>query len=152
VTPAAGFISPRAALLLGAVAALPSYWGIVWRARTKLDDSLDVSAAHGLGGVVGALLTGVLASEAWGGFKGHLGVQLLGVLAAVVYSGGATLLLLKLVSLVLPLRARTRDEGMGLDVVAHGEEAYGTGEGAILVLHEPSGHALSSPAVAEHEA
>ncbi|HEX5042118.1 MAG TPA: ammonium transporter [Candidatus Polarisedimenticolaceae bacterium] len=153
VTPAAGFISPRSALLLGALAALPSYWGIVWRARTKLDDSLDVSAAHGLGGVVGALLTGVLASHAWGGSDGHLGVQLMGVLAAVVYSGGVTLLLLKLVGLVLPLRARTRDEGMGLDVVAHGEEAYGTGEGAILVLHEDgSGHTVPTHAVAEHEA
>jgi Amt family ammonium transporter len=152
VTPAAGFISPRSALLLGALAALPSYWGIVWRARTKLDDSLDVSAAHGLGGVVGALLTGVLASAAWGGSDGRLGVQALGVVAAIVYSGSATLVLLKLVSLVLPLRARTRDEGMGLDVVAHGEEAYGTGEGAILVLHEPAGHGMASHAVAEHEA
>jgi len=152
ITPAAGFVSPRSALLLGAIAALPSYWGIVGRARTKLDDSLDVSAAHGLGGVVGALLTGVLASAAWGGADGHLGVQALGVLAAIVYSGGVTLVLLKLVNVVLPLRAGMRDEGMGLDVVAHGEEAYGTGEGAILVLHEGPGHGLPSPTVAEREA
>jgi Amt family ammonium transporter len=87
VTPAAGFISPRSALLLGALAALPSYWGIVWRARTKLDDSLDVSAAHGLGGVVGALLTGVLRLGGLGRLPGHLGVQAMGVLAAIVYSG-----------------------------------------------------------------
>jgi len=154
ITPAAGFISPRSALLLGALAALPSYWGIVWRARTKLDDSLDVAAAHGLGGVGGALLTGILASAKWGGSDGHLGVQALGVLAAIAYSGGVTLVLLKLVGLVLPLRARTRDEGMGLDVVAHGEEAYGTGEGAILVLHESPGPepVLPSQAVAEHKA
>jgi len=79
-------------------------------------------------------------------------VQALGVLAAIVYSGGGTLVLLKLVNVVLPLRAGMRDEGMGLDVVAHGEEAYGTGEGAILVLHEGPGHGLPSPTVAEREA
>ena len=67
VTPAAGFVSPLSALALGAVAAFPSYFAILWRARTRLDDSLDVVAAHGLGGTVGALLTGVLAEKAWNG-------------------------------------------------------------------------------------
>ncbi len=70
VTPAAGFVSPRGALALGALAALPSYFGLLWRARTRLDDSLDVVAAHGLGGLTGALLTGVFASAAWGGRPG----------------------------------------------------------------------------------
>jgi Amt family ammonium transporter len=136
VTPAAGYVSPRGALLLGAVAALPSYYGILWRARTRLDDALDVSAAHGLGGLVGALLTGLLASKAWGGATGHLGTQAIGALAALAYSGLVSLALLKGIGLVLPLRAEAREEGVGLDVVAHGEEAYGTGEGAILVLPE----------------
>src|SRR6187401_168367 len=67
VTPAAGFISPMYALLLGAIAAVPSYFGLVIRAKTSLDDSLDVVAAHGLGGTTGALLTGVFATKALNG-------------------------------------------------------------------------------------
>src|SRR6266571_3442780 len=67
VTPAAGFISPLSAILLGAVAAFPSYYALLWRARTRLDDSLDVIAAHGVGGTVGALLTGILAQKSWNG-------------------------------------------------------------------------------------
>src|SRR4029078_7152760 len=58
ITPAAGFLGPMSALALGAIAAFPSYFGLVWRAKTQLDDSLDVVAAHGVGGTVGALLTG----------------------------------------------------------------------------------------------
>ena len=61
ITPAAGLISPISAIILGAIAAAPSYFGLLWRARTRLDDSLDVVAAHGVGGTVGALLTGVFA-------------------------------------------------------------------------------------------
>ena len=67
ITPAAGFVSPLGAILLGGFAAFPSYYALIWRARTRLDDSLDVVAAHGLGGTVGALLTGVLASKTWNG-------------------------------------------------------------------------------------
>ena len=65
ITPAAGFVSPAAALLLGGIAAVPSYFVIVARSRTRLDDSLDVFAGHGVGGITGALLTGVFASKAW---------------------------------------------------------------------------------------
>jgi Amt family ammonium transporter len=143
ITPAAGFVSPRGALILGALAALPSYYGIQYRARTRLDDSLDVTPAHGLGGVVGALLTGVFASAAWGGtaglFEGNarqVAVQAAGVVATLVYSGLASWVLLKLVGLVLPLRPAVRDEAVGLDVTEHGEEAYTHGEGAILVLSD----------------
>ena len=64
VTPAAGFIGPMSAIALGAIAAVPSYFGLLWRAKTSLDDSLDVVAAHGVGGTVGALLTGVFAQKA----------------------------------------------------------------------------------------
>src|SRR5881275_476202 len=67
VTPAAGFVGPMSAIALGAIAALPSYAGLLIRARTSLDDSLDVVAAHGVGGTVGALLTGVLAQKALNG-------------------------------------------------------------------------------------
>src|SRR6202166_2068525 len=70
ITPAAGFISPMSAIVLGVVAAFPSYFALLCRARTRLDDSLDVVAAHGVGGIVGALLTGVLAQKPWNGGTG----------------------------------------------------------------------------------
>ena len=142
ITPAAGFVGPMAALALGGLAALPSYYALLWRARTRLDDSLDVVAAHGVGGTVGALLTGVFASKAWNGTvdgllygnPGQLGIQAVAVLAAIAYSAVGTLVLLKLVGLVIPLRIEANDEGLGLDISQHGEEAYARGEGAILIL------------------
>jgi Amt family ammonium transporter len=142
VTPAAGFVSPLSALALGAVSALPSYFAILWRARTRLDDSLDVVAAHGLGGTVGALLTGVLAEKAWNGTADgllfgnprQLLVQALAVLVTIAFSAAGTFVLLKLVNALVPIKVGARDEGLGLDVSQHGEEAYGSGEGAILVL------------------
>jgi Amt family ammonium transporter len=144
VTPAAGFVSPMSSLLLGAIAAVPSYYGLVWRARTRLDDSLDVVAAHGVGGTVGALLTGVFADPVWNGNPayagllygnpGQVGIQAIAVLGAIAYSGFGTFVLLKLIGAVVPIRAERTDEGVGMDVSQHGEEAYADGEGAILVL------------------
>jgi Amt family ammonium transporter len=141
ITPAAGFISPSSSLLLGGIAALPSYFAILYRARTRLDDSLDVIAAHGVGGTVGALLTGVFAESAWsgaangllGGNPAQIGIQAAGIAAALAYSGLMTFVLLKVIGLVLPLRATTRSEALGLDVSDHGEEAYAEGDGAILI-------------------
>jgi Amt family ammonium transporter len=142
VTPAAGFVSPVLAVVLGAAAAFPSYFAILYRVRTRLDDSLDVVAAHGLGGTVGALLTGVFAQKAWNGTADGLLfgnprqflVQLMAVLATLVFSGIGTFVLLKLVNLLIPFKVSLRDQGLGLDVSQHGEEAYGSGEGAILIL------------------
>jgi ammonium transporter, Amt family len=144
VTPASGFIAPMGAILLGAVAAVPSYYGVLWRARTRLDDSLDVVAAHGFGGATGALLTGVLADKAWNGTANGLlfgnpqqvAVQAAAILATIAYSGSMSFALLKFVNAVAPIRATARDEGLGMDVSQHGEEAYAHGEGAILVLRE----------------
>jgi Amt family ammonium transporter len=144
VTPAAGFIGPVSALALGAIAAVPSYFGLLWRAKTQLDDSLDVVAAHGVGGTVGALLTGVFAQESLSGVAGangllfgnpgQLGVQAVAVAAAIVYSGIGSFILLKLVGLVFPLRATPSDESVGLDVCLHGEEAYVHAEGSRVVV------------------
>lgn len=141
ITPAAGFVPPLASLLLGALAALPSWFALQWRARTRLDDSLDVLAAHGIGGVVGAMLTGVFASASWGSTDGalfgrpvQLAVQAVGVLAAALYSAAMTFGLLKVIGSFATLRVGERAEGVGLDLSAHGEEAYAQGEGAILVL------------------
>ena len=146
ITPAAGFVGPRAAMAIGAIAALPSYYGILWRSRTRLDDSLDVTPAHGLGGIVGALLTGVFARAEWGGANGFLGgkpsqlwIQAVGVGATLLYSGAASYVLLKAIGLVMRLRPSEREEAVGLDVWEHGEEAYGSGEGAILVLSDDGG-------------
>lgn len=147
ITPAAGFVSPIAALAMGAVGVVPSYFAIVWRARTHLDDSLDVFAGHGIGGITGALLTGVFASAQWGGTDGllhgrpsQLGLQAVGVLATIAYSGAMSFLLLKVVNVVLPLRAVERAEGVGMDITQHGEEAYSDGEGAVLVFRDPAAH------------
>jgi len=141
VTPAAGFVGPLGAVWLGALAAFPSYYFILFRPKLGLDDSLDVFGAHGLGGVVGALLTGVFASRAWGGVPGLLEgnagqvwAQLVAVVAAVVFSAAVSLVLFKLVGLVLPLRAGDLEEAGGIDALCHGEEAYPVAEGAILVL------------------
>jgi ammonium transporter, Amt family len=163
VTPAAGFVSPVCAILLGAIAAVPSYFALLWRARTRLDDSLDVVAAHGVGGTVGALLTGVLAQKSWNGVGDgllfgnprQLAVQAAGVLATIAFSAAGTFVIVKLLLLVGPVRASARDEGLGLDVTQHGEEAYSRGEGAILVLSEAGstrGLPVGSPVVLEGEA
>jgi ammonium transporter, Amt family len=132
ITPAAGFISPMNAIFLGAIAAVPSYLALIIRAKTSLDDSLDVVAAHGVGGTVGALLTGVFAEKAVNGlFDGAIAgnpmqvvIQGAAVLTAIVYSGAMSFVLLKLVGSVIPLRATADDESIGLDIADHGEEAY----------------------------
>ena len=155
ITPAAGFIGPMSSLMLGGLAAFPSYFAIIYRARTRLDDSLDVVAAHGIGGTVGALLTGVFADQAWsGGANGliagnaaQVGIQAAGIAAALVYSAVMTFVLLKLIALVLPLRATSRDEALGLDVCDHGEEAYAEGDGAILISPDVLRNAVTAPAV-----
>jgi Amt family ammonium transporter len=141
VTPAAGYIGPASALALGGLGAIPSYFALIYRARTTLDDSLDVVAAHGLGGATGAVLTGVFADPTWSGgaaglVAGHpeqLITQVASVAVVALYSGAATFVILKLLALALPLRIRGRVEGVGLDVTEHGEEAYTAGDGAILI-------------------
>jgi Amt family ammonium transporter len=147
ITPAAGFVGPLSAIALGAIATFPSYFAIAFRARTRLDDSLDVFAGHGVGGITGALLTGVFAAKAWNsagndgllaGNAAQLGTQALGVAASVVYSAIMTFVILKLLGAVTALKAAPKTEGLGMDVTQHGEEAYGTGEGSILVLPSES--------------
>ena len=150
ITPAAGYVGPTAAMAMGALGAIPSYFALLYRAKTKLDDSLDVVAAHGLGGATGAILTGVFATTAWsGGPNGLLGgnpaqvlTQVASVLIVIAYSGGATFAILKLLALVMPLRISDRNEKLGLDVSDHGEEAYTHGDGAILVKPRPGALAM----------
>ncbi|MBI3557267.1 MAG: ammonium transporter [Deltaproteobacteria bacterium] len=144
ITPAAGFVSPLSAIVLGLLAAFPSYYALLWRARTRLDDSLDVLAAHGVGGVFGALMTGVLADKAWNGVGDgllhgnpkQLWIQFVACAATVAYSGIATFILVKLIGTVFQLKASDRAQGVGMDVTQHGEEAYARGEGAVLLPTE----------------
>jgi Amt family ammonium transporter len=141
ITPAAGHVSPMNGLLLGAIAAVPSYFALVLRAKTSFDDSLDVLAAHGVGGTVGALLTGVFAEKSLNGVAdgllygnpGQLGIQATAVAAAIVYSGVMSFILLKLVGAIFPLRATAEAESEGLDQTAHGEEAYVHGGGSMQI-------------------
>ena len=142
ITPAAGYISPGWAMALGVVAALPSYAIIMWRPRTHVDETLDVLGAHGVAGLTGMLFLGLVAQVGWNGGLGDGLVygnadqflwQLIAVVVAPVYAFCMTFALLKLVGLFSPLRVSERDEALGLDVVSHGEEAYVTGEGALLL-------------------
>jgi Amt family ammonium transporter len=147
ITPAAGFVSPMSAMLLGLIGTIPSYLFIAWRPRTRLDETLDVLAAHGLSGMTGILFIGFFAERSWNGVAdgllfgdaAQLGRQALAVLVAVGYAFAGTFVLLRLVGLLMPLRASDREQGLGMDVTQHGEEAYAHGEGAILVQPE---HAL----------
>jgi Amt family ammonium transporter len=144
ITPAGGYISPAWAMALGAFAALPSYFIIVWRPRTRVDETLDVLAAHGTAGFVGILFLGLVAQVSWNGVSNGLFYgnahqfvrQAIAGFAGPAYAFGATFLLLRLIALFTPLRASEHEEALGMDVVQHGEEAYATGEGAILVSTE----------------
>jgi Amt family ammonium transporter len=144
ITPAGGYISPGWAMALGAVAALPSYAIIVWRPRTRVDETLDVLAAHGMAGLTGILFLGFVAQLSWNGVSDgllygnahQLGWQAIAGLAAPAYAFTATFVLLRLLALVMPLRATEHEEALGMDVVQHGEQAYASGEGAILVSTE----------------
>ena len=153
ITPAGGFISPGWAMALGAFAALPSYAVIVLRPRTRVDETLDVLAAHGVAGLTGILFTGFVAQIGWNGvadglFYGDsdtLGWQALAALTTPIYAFGATYVLLRVINAVMPLRASEREEALGMDVVQHGEEAYATGEGAILIAPESEGELVANP-------
>ncbi len=144
ITPAAGFISPTWAMLLGALAALPSYALIVLRPRTRLDETLDVLAAHGLAGLTGILFIGFFAQHVWNGVSngllyGHprqLAWQAIAVAVGPAYAFTMTYVILRVIGLVMPLRVTEYEEAVGMDIVQHGEEAYTTGEGAILVVSE----------------
>ena len=138
ITPASGYVGPMDAIWLGGFAAIPSYLMLQWRAKTNFDDSLDVVAAHGVGGTVGALLTGVFAQKALNGVQdgllygnpGQLGIQAVAVASAAVFSFVVSFILVKLIGFIVPLRPSAEDEMMGLDISQHGEEAYLHAEGA----------------------
>jgi Amt family ammonium transporter len=131
ITPASGFVDPRGALLIGAAAGVVCYWSTSGLKRALgYDDSLDAFGVHGVGGALGAILTGVFA-VAWVGGAGKSGLidgnphqvitQLYGVMCTIVYDAIASLVLLKLVDLTIGLRVDGDVEREGLDLAIHGE-------------------------------
>lgn len=128
ITPAAGFVTPMAAIPIGAAAGLVCYGALLFRVREGLDESLDAWAIHGMGGIFGALATGVFAVAAIGGVDGLLYgnpaqflIQMLDVAVVVAYSFGVTYVIAKVVDLAMGLRVTEEEEYVGLDIAQHGE-------------------------------
>ena len=129
ITPASGYVDPFGALIIGLAAGLVCYWGaVVLKPKMGYDDTLDVFGVHGLGGITGALLTGVFAVEAVGGtpglLEGNAGqvlIQLEGIIATIVYCAIVTFIILKVVGAVMGLRVDEESEVGGLDYSLHGE-------------------------------
>ena len=128
ITPAAGFVTVSGALIMGIIGGVVCFWGISGLKRIlKADDSLDAFGLHGVGGIVGAILTAVFASSFIMGDKAptdmihQLWVQVEGVLATIAYSGIATFIILKIIDVVIGIRVESDDERMGLDLSQHGE-------------------------------
>ena len=143
ITPAAGYVAPWAAILIGFVAGGVCYGGVLLKNRFGYDDSLDAFGVHGIGGLAGALLTGVFAQKALNeagadgalfGNPKQLGIQALACAVSAVYAAVLTFGILKLIDATLGLRVAESDEREGLDSTQHGEEAYG--ESSAGVSHE----------------
>lgn len=140
ITPAAGFVGPMASLTIGAIAGGVCFGGVLLKGRFGYDDALDAFGVHGLGGALGAVLTGVFANLAWNpsGRNGALlggwdlfGENVLGVLVSAAYAGLVSFVLLKVLERVMGLRPDKDTELEGLDVSLHGEEAYAAMEGSM---------------------
>ena len=133
VTPAAGIIGPIGAIVLGAIASVVCYFFVaVIKIKFGYDDSLDVFGIHGVGGIVGAIGTGIFASTSLGGIGyaegvtmgAQVWVQIKAVLVTIVWCGVASFILFKIVDMIVGLRVTADSERQGLDLTSHGESAY----------------------------
>jgi Amt family ammonium transporter len=133
ITPAAGFVGPLAAIIIGGVAGIVCFCAVVMKTRLGYDDSLDVVGVHGVGGTWGALATGLFASLAVNkdgrnglllGDASTLGIQIVAILATWIFAAVATLVILKVLDVTMGLRVSTEDEQMGLDQSQHNETGY----------------------------
>ena len=137
ITPASGFVGPGGALLIGLIAGVVCFFATNYIKNVlHIDDSLDVFPVHGVGGIIGTIMAGVFCSPALGVFSGlgfaqgiesisaQVSVQAIGVLATGAYTGVATFAILKVVSLVTPLRVNDDEETEGLDISQHEERGY----------------------------
>lgn len=161
ITPAAGFVSPASALFIGALVGVCCYFAVLGKARWGYDDSLDAFGIHGVGGAIGAVLTGVLASKAlydpssaggWlvDGNLGQVGVQLVGLGATIVFTAPATWVLVKLVNVGDGLVVSAVEQEDGLDEVEHGERGYDLMPDVVTALSTEPRSAAEPPAVITH--
>jgi ammonium transporter, Amt family len=146
ITPAAGFVTPLSAILIGLITSTCCFFGVSLRAKLQFDDSLDTFPVHGLGGTVGALLTGIFATKAVNsagadgllvsGSPELLGKQIVATIITYLIAGAGTFIIIKVLSLVMELRVKPEAEYQGLDINEHGEEGYGEEFAAGLSLAE----------------
>ena len=133
ITPASGFVGVQGALILGTLGGIVCYIGVeLIRIRLKIDDSLDVFAVHGIGGMLGTILCGILMSSNFGGVGfdegmsafDHIKIQIYSVLVTLIWTAVFTYIILKIISLITPLRVSEDEEITGLDTTSHGESGY----------------------------
>ncbi|MBT3822496.1 MAG: ammonium transporter, partial [Nitrospinaceae bacterium] len=133
IPPASGFAGPIGALVIGVATGFICYNAVgIIKQKFKIDDSLDVFPVHGVGGIVGALLTGIFVSDSFGGaglaegvtMGGQLWIQLVSIVATLVYSGVLSFIILKVVDKIVGLRVAAEDEQVGLDPSQHNETGY----------------------------
>jgi Amt family ammonium transporter len=140
ITPACGFVGPMGAIVLGAIAGVVCLWAVIWlKSKLGYDDSLDVFGVHGIGGIIGALGTGIFASPSLGGtswydyvanaaaefsISGQLTSQLWAVMMALIWSGIVAAIAYKITDMIVGLRVPEEQEREGLDATQHGEIAY----------------------------
>jgi Amt family ammonium transporter len=133
ITPASGYVGPMASIVIGLAAGVVCNFVASWRARTTLDDSLDVFACHGAGGMLGTFATGLFAATAinaagpnglFYGNPAQLVSQMIGIIIVATFAFAGTYVLLRFINVFSPLRVGTRDEDAGLDISQHGEKAY----------------------------
>jgi Amt family ammonium transporter len=123
ITPASGFVNVGGALVIGLAAGIACFWGATGLKRLlRADDSLDVFGIHGIGGLVGALLTGVLADKNIGGVSGNLGIQAIGAFGTLAYSAAVSFVILLGIRYTIGLRVSTDEERSGLDLSLHSEQ------------------------------
>lgn len=143
ITPAAGFVGPMSAVIMGLVAGPVCYAAVMFKGKLGYDDALDAFGIHGVGGALGAVLTGVFAAAVWGGTDGLLEgdaelfiENIIGVVAAAAYSAVVTVVLLKILDATVGLRVSLDQENEGLDANLHGEEGYHMGGASALAETE----------------
>ena len=131
ITPAAGYVTPMAAIVIGAVAGLLCYRAMLWRIQKKMDESLDAWAVHGVGGLWGTIAVGIFAVSAVNGVSGlvegnvtQLAIQIFGAVVVMVFAFGVTYLVAWLINRFIGLRVSETEEYVGLDLSQHGERAY----------------------------
>jgi Amt family ammonium transporter len=132
ITPACGTVGPMGAILLGLISGVVCLWAVTGLKKMMgVDDSLDVFGIHGIGGIIGAILTGVFTAPSLGGtgaedfsIASQVFIQTEGVVITILWSGIVSIILFKLVDIVIGLRVPEEEERIGLDVTSHGERAY----------------------------